>query len=251
MAKVPHVETRITVMEILQALLDRHKNQTILSVVTVKSYSGLSLVPPNRSDIIFANKQVGNLMAALIKSMMQDDIVNALESAYTTAALMIAEMGCIETLQEFLVFIFHLQDTANREDLTVRHKCNLHRIIIALTALLSRCVGVYGEYVEQLIERRRHDAPYLLPPLTEDNSPTLHAMNLEIPDNLLLDRQAMVACLQSAGIRSERLQMETLFPSDRRVSLIDGMTPRDGNLSDPYPDIDSVKSSPDVARVRK
>lgn len=249
MAKVPHVETRITVMEILQALLDRHKNQTILSVVTVKSYPGISLVPANRSDIIFANKQVGNLMAALIKSMVQDDIVNALESAYTTAALMIAEMGCIETLQEFLVFIFHLQETAGREDLTVRHKCNLHRIVIALTALLSRCVGVYSDYVEQLVDRRRRDAPYLLPPLTEDNSPSLHAMNLEIADDLLLNRQALVGCLQSAGIRSERLQMETLFPNDRRVSLIDGMTPRDGNLSDPYPDIDSVKSSPDVSRV--
>lgn len=30
MAKVPHVQTRITVMEILQALLDRHKNQSTL-----------------------------------------------------------------------------------------------------------------------------------------------------------------------------------------------------------------------------
>ena len=238
-------------MEILQALLDRHKNQTILSVVTVKSYPGITLIPPNRSDIIFANKQVGNLMAALIKSMVQDDVVNALESAYTTAALMIAEMGCIETLQEFLVFIFHLQETATRDDLTVRHKCNLHRIAIALTALLSRSVGVYGEYCEQLIDRRRRDAPYLLPPLTEDASPSLHAMNLEITEDLLLDRQAIVACLQSAGIRSERLQTETLFMNDRRVSLIDGVTPRDGNMSDNYPDIDSVKSSPDVARVSR
>jgi protein EFR3 len=250
MAKVPLVETRITVMEILQALLDRHKNQTILSVVTIKNYPGISLEPPNRSDIIFANKQVGNLMAALIKSMVQDDAVNALESAYTTAALMIAEMGCIETLQEFLVFIFHLQDTAIRsEELTVRHKCNLHRIVIALTVFLSRSVGVYTDYCEQLIDKRRQEAPYLLPPLTEDNSPTLHAMNLEIPEDLLLDRPALVACLQSAGIRSERLQMETLFPSDRRVSLIDGMTSRDGNMSDTYPDIDSIKSSPDVSRV--
>lgn len=75
-------------------------------------------------------------------------------------------------------------------------------------------------------------------------------MNLEITENLLLNRQEIVACLQSAGIRSERLQMETLLLNDRRVSLIDG-TPRDGNLSDPYPDIDSVKSLPDVSRVSR
>lgn len=252
MAKVPHVETRITVTEILQALLDRHKNQQILSVVTVKNYPGLSLEPPTRSDIIFANKQVGNLMSALIKSMIQDDIVKALESAYITAALMIAEMGCVETLQEFLVFIFHLQDTALRnEDLTVRHKCNLHRIVVALVALLSRCVGVYSDYCEQFIDRRREEAPYLLPPLTDDVSPSLHSLTLDIPEDLLLDRQMVVSCLQSAGIRSERLQMETLFPSDRRVSLIDSVSARDGNLSDTNFDIDSIKSSPDVARVSK
>jgi len=249
MAKVPHMQTRITVMEILQALLDRHKNQQVLNIVTVKNYPGISLEQPSRSDIIFANKQVGNLMSALIKGMIQDDNVSALESAYTTAALMIAEMGCIETLQEILVFIFHLQDTANRsEDMTIRHKVNLHRIAISLVTLLSRCVGVYSEYCEQLIDRRRRDAPYLLPPLTDDESPTLHSMELEVLDDLMLDRQLIVACLQSAGIRSERLQTETLFLNDRRVSLIDGITARDGNLSDTYPDIDSVKSSPDVAR---
>lgn len=251
MAKVPHVETRITVMEILQALLDRHKNQQVLNVITVKNYPGISLEPQTRSDIIFANKQVGNLMSSLIKGMVQDDHVSALESAYTTAALMIAEMGCIETLQEFLVFIFHLQETAIRsDDLTTRHKCNLHRIVIALVTFLSRCVGVYTEYCEQLIDRRRHDAPYLLPPLTDDSSPTLHHMELEILDEMLLDRKMVVSCLQSAGIRCERLQMETLLPNDRRVSLIDGLTSRD-NMSDTYPDIESVKSSPDVTRVSK
>jgi hypothetical protein len=250
MARVPHVETRITVMEILQALLDRHKNQDKLSVVTVKNYHGLSLEPPSRSDIIFANKQVGNLMNALIKSMLLDDQVVALESAYTTAVLMMAEMGCIETLQEFLVFIFHLQDTAVcSEDLTVRHKCNLHRIAVSMATILSRCVGIHVEYCEQVIERRRQNAPYLLPPLTDDTSPTLHSMNLEIPEDLLLDRQVFVATMQGAGIRCERLQMETLFPSDRRASLIDGVSMRDGNLSDTFPDAESIKSSPDVSRV--
>jgi hypothetical protein len=250
MAKASESRVRIIVMEILQALLDRHKNQQTLSVVTIKTYHLLSLEAPNRSDIIFANKQVGNLMNALIKSMILDDQVIALESAYTTAALMISEMGCIETLQEFMVFIFHLQETAlTSEDLTVRHKCNLHRIAIALVTLLSRCVGIHVDYCERVIDSRRQEAPYLLPPLTDDSSPTLHSFNLEIPSETLIDRTTVVECLQAAGIRSERLQMESLFPSDRRASLIDGVSSRDGNLSDTYPDIDSIKSSPDVSRV--
>lgn len=249
MAKASESKVRIIVMEILQALLDRHKNQQTLSVVTIKKYHSLSLEPPSRSDIIFANKQVGNIMNALINSMLLDDQVNILESAYTTATLMIAEMGCIETLQEFMVFIFHLQNKAiSVEDLTIRHKCNLHRIAIALVTFLNRCVGIFTDYCEQIIDNRRQSAPYLLPPLTEDNSPTLHSMSLEVPDELLLDRQVIVSILQKSGIRSERLQMESLFPSDRRPSLIDGISTRDGNLSDTYPDVDSIKSSPDVAR---
>ncbi|KAG5673665.1 hypothetical protein PVAND_003692 [Polypedilum vanderplanki] len=249
MAKASESRVRIIVMEILQALLDRHKNQQTLSVVTIKTYHSLSLEPPSRSDIIFANKQVGNLMNALIKSMILDDQVIALESAYTTAALMICEMSCIETLQEFMVFIFHLQDTAlGSDDLTVRHRCNLHRIVISLVTLLSRCVGIYVDYCERIIDRRRQEAPFLLPPLTDDNSPTLHSFNLDIPSEVLLDRTTVVECLQAAGIRSERLQMESLFPSDRRTSLIDGVSTRDGNLSDTYPDIESIKSSPDVSR---
>ncbi|CAG9807332.1 unnamed protein product [Chironomus riparius] len=249
MAKVTESKVRIIVMEILQALIDRHKNQQTLSVVTIKKYHSLSLEPPSRSDIIFANKQVGNLMNALINSMLLDDQVITLESAYTTAALMISEMGCIETLQEFMVFIFHLQNKAlSLEDLTVRHKCNLHRIAISLATFISRCLGIFTDYCEQLIDKRRQNAPFLLPPLTEDSSPTLHSMNLEIPDELLLDRPFIVSVLQKSGIRSERLQMESLFPSDRRPSLIDGISTRDGNLSDTYPDIDSIKSSPDVSR---
>ncbi|CAO1432987.1 unnamed protein product [Diamesa serratosioi] len=253
MAKVSHVDTRITVMEILQALLDRHQNQNILGVISIKNYQGLTLESPSRSDIIFANKQVGNLMQALIESMIMDDHQNALESAYTTAALMIAEMACIDTLQEFLLFIFSLQTTALRHvDLTPKHKCNLHRIVISLTALLGRCVGVYSEYCEKLIERRRAEAPYLLPPLmNDDDSPTLQSLNMEFPEELLLNRQALVECLQSAGIGFNRLQMDTpnaLFQSERRISLIDGTTLRDGMSADLTFDIDSVNSSPDVQR---
>lgn len=151
MTKVVHTETRITVMQILAALIDRHKNQELLKSITVRNYSGLSIEPPSRSDIIFASKQLNSLLSALMKSMLQDDQVKALESAYTTAALMIVEMGCIETIQEFLLFLFEIQNSAcSIEEMSIRHKCNLHRIVISLYALLCRNLGLLNDHCEQV-----------------------------------------------------------------------------------------------------
>jgi protein EFR3 len=253
MTKVGHTETRITVMQILAALIDRHKNQEILKTITIRNYSGISIEPPSRSDIIFASKQLNSLLTALLRSMVQDDQVKALESAYTTAALMIVEMGSIETVQEFLLFLFEIQISASTdEDLSTRHKCNLHRIVIALYSLLCKTLGLLSEHCEQLIDKRKKEAPYLLPPLTDDDSPSLHALQLEFAEEMLLDRQAISGYLQQAGVRHERLHIENSFQSNRKQSLIDAnLSSREGSLLDGSYDNDSIKSSPDVERVRK
>lgn len=249
MTKVAHTETRVTVMQILAALIDRHKNQELLKSITVRNYSGLSIEPPSRSDIIFASKQLNSLLSALMKSMLQDDQVKALESAYTTAALMIVEMGCIETIQEFLLFLFEVQNSAcSNDDMSTRHKCNLHRIVIALYALLCRNLGLLTDHCEQLIDKRRREGPFLLPPLTEDDSPSNHSLQLEVSEDLLLDRQSLVGYLQQAGVRHERLQMENSFNTSRKQSIIDpNLSSKEGSLLE-Y-DNDSIKSSPDVERV--
>lgn len=105
MARAPHNPTRMVVMQILQALLDRHQNEQVLSSVSVKPYPALSQEPPSRSDIIFTHKYGANIMQALIDSMALSDRVDALTSSFNTAALLIVEMSCNETVQEFLLFI--------------------------------------------------------------------------------------------------------------------------------------------------
>jgi protein EFR3 len=105
MARAPHVPTRIIVMQIFQALLDRHQNQGLLSTVSVKNYSALTVEQPSRSDLIFTHKYGANIMQALIDGMSLNDHLEALISSFNTAALMIAEMACTETIQEFILFI--------------------------------------------------------------------------------------------------------------------------------------------------
>lgn len=105
MARAPHVPTRLIVMQIFQALLDRHQNQSVLNVVTIESYVTLSLENPTRSDIIFTHKYGSNIMQALLDALSLDACLEAMCSAYNTASLMIVEMCCSETIQEFLLFI--------------------------------------------------------------------------------------------------------------------------------------------------
>lgn len=105
LARAPHVPTRLIVMQIFQSLLDRHQNQLVVNIVSIKNYAALSMENPSRSDIIFTHKYGSNIMQALIDALSLDDDLESIISAYNTAALMIVEMCCGETIQEFLLFI--------------------------------------------------------------------------------------------------------------------------------------------------
>lgn len=105
MARAPHDPTRIIVMQIFQVLLDRHQNEKLFRVLSIQSYNGLSLEPSSRSDIIFTHKHGANIMQALIDSMALSDNIESLTASFTTAALLIVEMACADTIQEFLLFI--------------------------------------------------------------------------------------------------------------------------------------------------
>lgn len=105
MARVPHAPARVIVMQIFQVLLDRHSNHKILDSVSVYDYKELSLEPPSRPDILFLHKYGARLMQALIDGIAQDDDVEAIAATFKTSALMVVELACAETIQEFLLFI--------------------------------------------------------------------------------------------------------------------------------------------------
>lgn len=105
MARSPHGPTRLIVMQIFQSLLDRHQNQAVINVISIKNYTALSMEHPSRSDIIFTHKHGSNIMQALIDALSLDDNLETTIASYNTAALMIIEMCCSETIQEFLLFL--------------------------------------------------------------------------------------------------------------------------------------------------
>ncbi|XP_016986347.1 protein EFR3 homolog cmp44E isoform X1 [Drosophila rhopaloa] len=262
MARAPHDPTRMVVMQILQALLDRHQNEQVLSSVSVKPYPALSQEPPSRSDIIFTHKYGANIMQALIDSMALSDRVDALSSSFNTAALLIVEMSCNETVQEFLLFILGIQQVANTVDtLGTVHRCSLHAISIGLLVLISRVSGINNllEYAQKIVEARREEATHYLPPLLEPKKMSGKILNLSLP-HLAIDKLALGECLQNAGMDAQRLNTgapyalnQTDHPGHRHSwveSVSNQLTQRNSSadLTVYNGDGDSVSSSPGVCK---
>nr|NP_724710.1 stambha A, isoform B [Drosophila melanogaster]AAF59047.2 stambha A, isoform B [Drosophila melanogaster] len=262
MARAPHNPTRMVVMQILQALLDRHQNEQVLSSVSVKPYPALSQEPPSRSDIIFTHKYGANIMQALIDSMALSDRVDALTSSFNTAALLIVEMSCNETVQEFLLFILGIQQVACTVDtLGNVHKCSLHAISIGLLVLISRVSGINNllEYAQKIVDARREEASHFLPPLLEPKKLAGKTFNLQLP-HLAIDKLALGECLQNAGMDAQRLNTgapyslnQTDHPGHRHSwveSVSNQLTQRNSSadLTVYNGDVDSVSSSPGVCK---
>ncbi|KRJ98387.1 protein EFR3 homolog cmp44E isoform X2 [Drosophila yakuba] len=262
MARAPHNPTRMVVMQILQALLDRHQNEQVLSSVSVKPYPALSQEPPSRSDIIFTHKYGANIMQALIDSMALSDRVDALTSSFNTAALLIVEMSCNETVQEFLLFILGIQQVASTVDtLGNVHKCSLHAISIGLLVLISRVSGINNllEYAQKIVDARREEASHFLPPLLEPKKLAGKTFNLALP-HLAIDKLALGECLQNAGMDAQRLNTgapyslnQTDHPGHRHSwveSVSNQLTQRNSSadLTVYNGDVDSVSSSPGVCK---
>ncbi|TMW39580.1 hypothetical protein DOY81_015340, partial [Sarcophaga bullata] len=115
--------------------------------------------------------------------------------------------ACGETVQEFLLFIMGIQQVAvTTENLSNVHKCSLYAISIALLTLTARVTGINNllEYAQKIIEDRKHDAPYFLPPLM-DPKKSGEKYNLNLP-HLSIDKMALAECLQNAGMDFNRLQ---------------------------------------------
>ncbi|XP_058053542.1 protein EFR3 homolog cmp44E isoform X2 [Anopheles bellator] len=257
MARAGSIPIRIIVMQIFQQLLDRHQNQHLLNVIGVSIYPTLTIEQPSRSDILFTHKYGSNILQAIIESMSQENHLEVLKSSYNTISLVIVEMACGETVQEILLFVLGLQQVAVTEvELSPKHRCNLHSIAISLLILLGRCtaIGTLVEYAEKLIEARREEATYLLPPLMDNEKAAPGPLNTNQP-HLLIDKLAVAECLQQAGLENNRVQTGTPYGLNQtdllthRHSWVDTHSAvRNSVVDSSYNEIESVSSSPGVQK---
>ncbi|XP_033253028.1 protein EFR3 homolog cmp44E-like [Drosophila miranda] len=230
---------------------------TDLSVPTYPSVTGTFALTPPSHQCRPPNHQHWPESAASRKSALSDRL-DALSASYNTAALLIVEMSSSETVQEFLLFILGIQEVANTvETLGAVRKCNLHAISIALLVLISRVSGINNllEYAQKIVDARREEATYFLPPLLESKKVATKSLNLSLP-HLAIDKLALGECLQNAGMDAQRLNTgapytlnQTDNPGHRHSwveSVSSHLTQRNSSadLTVYNGDVDSVNSSP-------
>lgn len=166
-------------------------------------------------------------------------------------------------LKNYFLFIYRIQQVAlTSDDVEPTHKCNLQSIAIALLALISRVTGINNllEYTQKIIDARKEEAPYFLPPLL-DPKKTKSKMNANLP-HLSIDKMALAECLQNAGMDFNRLQTGAPYalnqldnPAHRHSwveSVSNQMTQRNSSadLTAYNADADSITSSPGMAKVQ-
>ncbi|EDS26212.1 conserved hypothetical protein [Culex quinquefasciatus] len=257
MARASSLPIRVIVMQIFQQLLDRHQNQHLMNLISINNYPTLTVEQPSRSDILFTHKYGSNILQALIDAMTQENNMEILKPTYNTAGLMVVEMACGETVQEFLLFVLGVQQVAITEaELSPKHRCNLHSIAISLLILIGRCTGISTlvEYAEKVIQARMEEATYLLPPLLDNEKSAPSTLNTNLP-HLMVDKLAIAECLQQAGLEHSRVQTGTPYSlhqtdmSAHRHSWVDTSSAARNSIVDAnYNDIESVSSSPGVQK---
>ncbi|XP_039448304.1 protein EFR3 homolog cmp44E isoform X2 [Culex pipiens pallens] len=257
MARASSLPIRVIVMQIFQQLLDRHQNQHLMNLISINNYPTLTVEQPSRSDILFTHKYGSNILQALIDAMTQENNMEILKPTYNTAGLMVVEMACGETVQEFLLFVLGVQQVAITEaELSPKHRCNLHSIAISLLILIGRCTGISTlvEYAEKIIQARMEEATYLLPPLLDNEKSAPNTLNTNLP-HLMVDKLAIAECIQQAGLEHSRVQTGTPYSlhqtdmSAHRHSWVDTSSAARNSIVDAnYNDIESVSSSPGVQK---
>lgn len=72
--------------------------------------------------------------------------------------------------------------------------------------LLGRVTGINNiiEYAQKIIDARKEEAPYFLPPML-DSKKTTQKYSTNLP-HLMIDKVTLTECLQNAGMDSGRVQ---------------------------------------------
>ncbi|XP_045455930.1 protein EFR3 homolog cmp44E [Melitaea cinxia] len=253
------VGTRALLQRILHTLLDRRGNAPALTVPTVE-YAELGLIVEkcSRPDLIFISKHGYAIFSSLYDGLqLESNTAENISAIYTTLALLCVELASEETVCDMLQLILSIQQSAlSNPVLSLWQQCALHAVALALAALLPHVLLLprLADYVAQIIEARREEAPHLLPPLLEDYDLSPSKMPNKLP-YLMIDQMAIGECLKASGVEA-RLQPAAPYAGAglaHRHSWVEaGATQGRDSLADisagPNTELDSANSSPGVQR---
>ncbi|XP_063416561.1 protein EFR3 homolog B-like isoform X1 [Mytilus trossulus] len=252
---LPDSTMRATVQDILHKLIDRHDNTEKLKHITIpKDVGDLDLVVEknSRHDSLFMKKNGLQFYWHILENVqMTTNKVNNFESLYCTMCLLCVEIGCDEMVIELLRLGLDLQQLAmTNSSLPLTHKCAVHGMVAAYLNLASQllCEQPVCQYISEIIEMRRKEAPHYLPEFAFNraNRPNSYPSSDTMRDEWLFDQVMLQELLVECGQDASRLNVSL---AQKPYSAMDvGTSGSASDIGSIQLEVESTETSPMMSR---
>ncbi|XP_063298053.1 protein EFR3 homolog B isoform X1 [Pelobates fuscus] len=206
-------EIRLIVLEILICLIDRHLNRRkFSSISTVPDIAVLKLKVDkcSRPDTLFMKKHSQQLYRHIYLSCNEPTNMQAhYEAIYGLLVMISIELANEDIVVDLIRLVLAIQDMAlsNEDNLPPYSRCALHALCAAYLNLICQLTTVpaFCQHINEVIEMRQKEAPYLLPEDVFLEKPRWSKNVDHIETNLLFLQSKVSEVLGGSGYNSDRL----------------------------------------------
>uniref|UniRef100_A0AAQ5XWU0 EFR3 homolog B n=1 Tax=Amphiprion ocellaris TaxID=80972 RepID=A0AAQ5XWU0_AMPOC len=219
-------EIRLLVLSILTSLIDRRHNAARLSGATASAAFDVSSLElkedrSSRQDILFVRKHAQRLYRHVFLACKEESSSHShYQQLFILLAVLSVELANEEVMVDLIRLVLALQELAssNQEPLTPLNRCGVHAVCAAALGVMSQLgpPSPVQQHVAQVIERRRKDAPHLLPEniFYEDRLAKRKSVGDVVSLQMEMDPQSLVRCNLTFEMFPPELNL-SLSPEDR------------------------------------
>ncbi|NWI86517.1 EFR3B protein, partial [Pitta sordida] len=208
-------EIRLFVLEILISFIDRHGNRQKFSTIsTIGDISVLKLKVDkcSRQDTVFMKKHGQQLYRHIfLISKEENNLQDHYQSLYSLLILVSIELANEEVVVDLIRLVLAVQEVAqtNEENLPPYNRCALLALGAAYLNLISQLLAVptFSQHIQEVIQARQKEAPYLLPEEVFGEKPRLSKSLDRLAPEVFFWQSKISEVLGGSGYNLERLSI--------------------------------------------
>ncbi|NWW75405.1 EFR3B protein, partial [Climacteris rufus] len=208
-------EIRLFVLEILISFIDRHGNRhkfSPSSAVGDVSVLKLKVEKCSRQDSVFMKKHGQQLFRHIfLVSKEENNIRDHFQALFLLLVLLSIELATEEVVVDLIRLVLAVQELAQsaEEPLPPYNRCALLALGAAYLNLISQLLTLppFFQHIQEVIQRRRKEAPFLLPEEVFGENPRLSGSLDELPPEVFFWQSKISEVLGGSGYNLERLSI--------------------------------------------
>ncbi|XP_068580580.1 protein EFR3 homolog B isoform X4 [Cebidichthys violaceus] len=206
-------EIRLLVLQILLSLIDRHDNTakfSNISIISDISVLKLKVDKCSRQDNLFMKKHGQQLYRHIyLGCKEQSSGRQHYESLFALLGLLSVELANEEVVVDLIRLALALQDLALSTDeaMPVFNRCAVHALAAAYLNLICQLTTVpaFCQHIQEVIEVRLKESPYLLPEDVFIDNPKLLSSLEKVEGDVLFLQSKITEVLGGSGYNTDRL----------------------------------------------